>query len=127
MKKCVTSIFTVIALLLLNVTNVYADNRSQSFTLRYVKGVPTSESCIDNFSLPAYIDRINVRVSQLTQGAQLIVSSSELNPKQTVIDKVGTYHIPLSQITTGSSVTVSIRLIPNESIPVVSASGYISY
>ena len=127
MKKCVTSIFTVIALLLLNVTNVYADSRSQLFTLRYVKGAPSSESCIDNFSLPTYIGGIDVRVSQLTQGAQLIVSSSELNPKQTVIDKIGTYHIPLSQITTGSSVTVSIRLIPNESLPAATASGSIGY
>lgn len=127
MKKCVTSIFTVIAFLLLNVTNVYADSRSQSFILRYVKGAPSSESCTDNFSLPAHIDGIDVRVSQLTQGAQLIVSSPNLNPNRTVIDKVDTYHISLSQMPTDSSVTVSIRLIPNESLPFASASGYISY
>lgn len=124
-EKCVTSIFTLIALLLLNVTNVSADSGSQSFKFSYVKGAPTSESCIDNFSLPAYIGGIDVRVFKLTQGAQLIVSSSNLNPNRTVIDKVGTYHISLSQIPTGSSVTVSIRLIPNERIPVVSANGYI--
>ncbi len=114
-------------LLLLNVTNVYADSRSQSFILRYVKGAPSSESCIDNFSLPAYIDVIDVRVSQLTQGAQLIVSSSNLNPNRTVIDKVGTYYISLSQMPTGSSVTVSVRLIPNESLPAATASGSIGY
>ena len=66
MRKCVTSIFTVIAFLLLNVTNVYADSRSQSFILRYVKGAPSSESCIDNFSLQAYSGGIDIRVSQLT-------------------------------------------------------------
>ena len=127
MRKCVTSIFTVIAFLLLNVTNVYADSRSQSFILRYVKGAPSSESCIDNFSLQAYSGGIDIRVSQLTQGAQLLVSSSNLNPKQTVIDKVGTYHSPLSQMSTVSSVAINMRLMLDESTPVAIASGYISY
>ena len=39
-----------------------------SFILRYVKGAPSSESCIDNFSLQAYSGGIDIRVSQLTQG-----------------------------------------------------------
>ncbi len=128
MKKCVTSIFTLIALLLLNVTNVSADSRTQSFTFRYVKGAPSSSStCINNFSLPAYSSGIDVHVSQLTDGAQLLVSSSGLNPKQTIIDKVGTYHLAISPMSTGSSVTVSIRLIHNEVLPASDASGSIGY
>lgn len=128
MKKCVTSIFTVIAFLLLNVTNVSADSRSQSFTIKYVKGAPSSPStCINSFSLPAYSGGIDVSVSQLTDGAQLSVSSSGLNPKQTIIDKVGTYHFAISPMSTATSVTVTIRLIPNESLPATIAIGSIGY
>lgn len=46
-EKCVTSIFTLIALLLLNVTNVSADSGSQSFKFSYVKGAPTSQTDIE--------------------------------------------------------------------------------
>lgn len=128
MKKCVTSIFTVIAFLLLNVTNVYADSRSQSFILRYVKGAPSSQTVEALTLVPQNSREVIINVSQLTDGAQLSVNSSGLNPKQTVIDKVGTYHIDLiSQIPTMTSITVNISLIADENIPVASASGHLLY
>ena len=67
--------------------------------------------------VPQNSREIIINVSQLTQGAQLAVSSSNLNPKQTVITETGTYHIPLSQISTGLSVMVNMRLILDETIP----------
>lgn len=129
MKKCVSSIFTIIAFLLLNVTNVYADSRSQTFTLSYIKGAPPSETYYtDGFTFQSQNSReIIINVSQLTQGAQLVVSSFNLNSNRTVIDKVGTYHISLLKMSTGISVTVNMKLIPDESTPVAIASGYISY
>lgn len=127
MKKCVTSIFTVIALLLLNVTNVSAYGNRSNFNLNYIKGAPTSQTVSTLTLVSQNSQEVIVNVSQLTQGAQLSVSSSGLNPKQTIIDKVGTYHIPLSQITTAPSVTITIRLIPNENLPAATASGSIGY
>lgn len=111
MKKCVTSIFTVIAFLLLNVTNVSAYSNRSYFDLKYIKGAPSSETYTYGFTFqPANSREIIINVSQLTAGAKLSVSSSSLDPKQTVIDEVGTYHIALSQMSTGISVTVNMRL-----------------
>ena len=60
-------------------------------------------------------------MTQLTEGAKLSVSSSSLNPKQTVIAETGTYHISLSQMT--AKISVNMRLIVDESVPVVSVTG----
>lgn len=127
MKKCVTSIFTVIAFLLLNVTNVSANSRNQLFTLSYVNGAPTSQTDMTLTLVPQSSCEIIINVSQLTEGAKLSVSSSNLNPKQTMIDKDGTYHFAILPMSTGSSVIVSIRLIPSEALPASSASGSIGY
>ena len=127
MKRCVTSIFTVIAFLLLNVTNVSAYGNRSNFNLNYIKGAPTSQTVSTLTLVSQNSQEVIINVSQLTQGAQLSVSSSNLNPNRTIIDKVGTYHILLSQIPTGSAVTVSVRLIPNESLPAATANGSIGY
>lgn len=55
------------------------------------------------------------------------MSSSGLNPKQTIKDKVGTYNIAISQKPTALLVTVTIRLIPNENLPVASVCSSIGY
>lgn len=127
MKKCVTSIFTVIAFLLLNVTNVSAYGNRSNFNLSYIKGAPTSQTVSTLTLVSQNSQVVIVKVSQLTQGGQLSVSSSGLNPNQTIITETGTYHIPLSQITTAPSVTVTIRLIPNENLLAATATGTISY
>ncbi|MCM1226695.1 MAG: hypothetical protein NC320_04615 [Clostridium sp.] len=121
MKKYVTSIFTVLAFLLLNVTNVSAGSSSKSFILRYIKGA-TASQVVSSLTIDTQNSReIIIDVTQLTEGAKLSVSSSGLNPKQTIITETGIYHISLSQMT--AKISVNMRLIIDESAPSVSVTG----
>lgn len=121
MKKSLTSIFTIISFLLFNVTNVYADSRNQLFILRYIKGAPTSQ-VVSTLTIDTQNScEIIIGVTQLTEGSKLSVSSSGLNPKQTVITEIGTYHISLSQMST--EISVNMRLIVDESVPAASVTG----
>ena len=71
-EQCVTSIFTLIALLLFYVTNVSADSGSQSFKFSYVKGAPTSQTDMTLTLVPQNSREIIINVSQLTEGNTFI-------------------------------------------------------
>lgn len=74
-EKCVILIFTIISILLFNVTDVYANRGDQLFILKYIKGAPTSQ-VVFNLTIDTQNSReIIIDVIQLIERAKISVNA----------------------------------------------------